>query len=161
VIHSHVASVVEVDVVSSGSAPCPRWVGASQFIDKPRSANRAFRLLYLWQPSPYGSRMAEHLACDLAARSLVIVSGLARGVDSCAHRGALSARGKTVAVFDTGVDVIYPRAKTSAWRSRSWPPAARWFLATSSYAFRPLFAPRHNPFAQISKSWIATPGASR
>ena len=60
-------------------------------------------------PTPYGSGMAERLACDLAARNLVIVSGLARGVDSCAHRGALSARGKTVAVFGTGVDIIYPR----------------------------------------------------
>jgi len=60
-------------------------------------------------PTPYGTGMAERLACDLAARGLVIFSGLARGVDSAAHRGAVSAQGKTVAVFGTGVDVIYPR----------------------------------------------------
>jgi DNA processing protein len=50
-------------------------------------------------PTPYGSGMAERLACDLAARGLVIFSGLARGVDTAGHRGAISAKGKTVAVF--------------------------------------------------------------
>jgi predicted Rossmann fold nucleotide-binding protein DprA/Smf involved in DNA uptake len=53
--------------------------------------------------------MAERLACDLAVRGLVIFSGLARGVDAAAHRGAVNARGKTVAVFGTGVDIIYPK----------------------------------------------------
>jgi len=60
-------------------------------------------------PTPYGSGMAERLACDLAAQGLVIISGMARGVDTAAHRGAISAKGKTVAVFGTGVDVIYPK----------------------------------------------------
>ncbi|HXE90241.1 MAG TPA: DNA-processing protein DprA [Terriglobales bacterium] len=60
-------------------------------------------------PSPYGMGMAERLAADLAARGLVITSGLARGVDAAAHRGAITARGRTVAVFGTGVDVVYPR----------------------------------------------------
>ena len=60
-------------------------------------------------PTPYGSGMAERLACDLAAQGLVIISGMARGVDTAGHRGAISAKGKTVAVFGTGVDVIYPK----------------------------------------------------
>ncbi|HEX3105401.1 MAG TPA: DNA-processing protein DprA [Terriglobales bacterium] len=60
-------------------------------------------------PTPYGMGMAERLACDLAARGVVIFSGLARGVDTFAHRGAVSAKGKTVAVFGTGVDVMYPK----------------------------------------------------
>lgn len=60
-------------------------------------------------PTPYGIGMTERLAADLAARGLVIISGMARGVDSFAHRGALIAKGKTVAVFGTGIDVIYPR----------------------------------------------------
>jgi DNA processing protein len=51
--------------------------------------------------------MASRLAADLAARGVVVVSGLARGVDSAAHRGALS-RGTTVAVLGSGLDVIYP-----------------------------------------------------
>jgi DNA processing protein len=60
-------------------------------------------------PTPYGSGMAERLACDLAAQGLVIISGMARGVDTASHRGAISAKGSTVAVFGTGVDVIYPK----------------------------------------------------
>jgi DNA processing protein len=60
-------------------------------------------------PTPYGSGMAEMLARDLAARRLLIVSGMARGIDSCAHRGALAARMPTVAVWGTGIDVVYPK----------------------------------------------------
>jgi DNA processing protein len=60
-------------------------------------------------PSPYGTGVAEMLARDLAARRLLIVSGMARGIDSCAHRGALAARMPTVAVWGTGIDVVYPK----------------------------------------------------
>jgi DNA processing protein len=60
-------------------------------------------------PSPYGSGVAEMLARDLALRRLLIVSGMARGIDSCAHRGALIARMPTVAVWGTGIDVVYPK----------------------------------------------------
>lgn len=60
-------------------------------------------------PTPYGSGMAERLSTDLAARGLVIISGLARGVDTASHRGAVAAKGKTVAVLGTGIDVMYPR----------------------------------------------------
>jgi DNA processing protein len=63
-------------------------------------------------PTPYGLGMAERLACDLAARGLVIFSGMARGVDTAGHRGALAGKGKTVAVFGTGVDVTYPKENT-------------------------------------------------
>lgn len=65
-------------------------------------------------PTPYGAGMAEVLARDLAARGLVVLSGMARGVDTAAHRGALQAHcgavpGRTVAVWGTGIDVIYPK----------------------------------------------------
>jgi DNA processing protein len=60
-------------------------------------------------PTPYGSGIAEMLSRDLAARRLLIVSGMARGIDSCAHRGALTARTPTVAVWGTGIDVVYPK----------------------------------------------------
>jgi len=63
-------------------------------------------------PTPYGSGMAERLSTDLAARGLVIISGLARGVDTASHRGAVAAKGKTVAVLGTGIDVMYPRENT-------------------------------------------------
>ena len=62
------------------------------------------------RPTPYGNLMAERIARDLAQRGLVIVSGLARGIDSSAHKGALSAtNGATVGVLGTGLDVIYPK----------------------------------------------------
>jgi DNA processing protein len=60
-------------------------------------------------PTPYGIGMAQRLSSDLASRGLVIFSGMARGVDTCAHKGALEGKGKTVAVWGTGVDVVYPR----------------------------------------------------
>jgi DNA processing protein len=60
-------------------------------------------------PSPYGSGVAEMLSRDLAARRLLIVSGMARGIDSCAHKGALAARTPTIAVWGTGIDVVYPK----------------------------------------------------
>jgi DNA processing protein len=53
--------------------------------------------------------MTEMLARDLAVRRLLIISGMARGIDSCAHKGALAARMPTVAVWGTGIDVIYPK----------------------------------------------------
>jgi DNA processing protein len=61
------------------------------------------------QPSPYGSGMAEMISRDLARRGMVVMSGMARGVDTCAHKGALEAGGATVAVWGTGIDVIYPK----------------------------------------------------
>ena len=60
-------------------------------------------------PTPYGSGMAEMLSRDLAGRGVVILSGMARGVDTAAHKGALDASGKTVAVWGTGIDVVYPK----------------------------------------------------
>ena len=61
------------------------------------------------QPTPYGAGMAEMLSRDLARRGVVVMSGMARGVDTCAHKGALEAGGATVAVWGTGIDVIYPK----------------------------------------------------
>ncbi|HME33740.1 MAG TPA: DNA-processing protein DprA [Candidatus Sulfotelmatobacter sp.] len=78
--------------------------GNSEVLTKPGIAMVGTR-----HPTPYGSGMAERLACDLAAQGLVIISGMARGVDTSSHRGAISAKGKTIAVFGTGVDVIYPK----------------------------------------------------
>jgi DNA processing protein len=57
--------------------------------------------------SPYGLEVAHQLAAELAATGVIVVSGLARGVDSAAHRGALT-RGSTAAFLGSGADVIYP-----------------------------------------------------
>jgi DNA processing protein len=58
--------------------------------------------------SPYGLEVAERLGYDLAQAGVVVVSGLARGCDGAAHRGALAARGFTIAVLGSGPDVPYP-----------------------------------------------------
>lgn len=81
------------------------WVrGAAGLLSRPGIAVVGTR-----HPSPYGSGMAELLSRDLAVRRLLIISGMARGIDSAAHRGALAAHMPTVAVWGTGIDVVYPK----------------------------------------------------
>jgi len=58
--------------------------------------------------SEAGLRMGERLGFELASRGFAVVSGLARGIDGAAHRGALSAKGRTIAVLGCGIDVAYP-----------------------------------------------------
>ena len=62
------------------------------------------------RPSPYGEAVAEQLAADLARAGVIVVSGLALGIDAAAHRGGLVGGGVTVAVMGTGVDIVYPAA---------------------------------------------------
>lgn len=85
--------------------PAVLWVrGNVELLSRPGIAVVGTR-----HPSPYGAGMAEMLSRDLANRRLVIMSGMARGVDTAAHKGAIEAGGKTVAVWGTGIDVIYPK----------------------------------------------------
>ena len=67
--------------------------------------------------SPYGSNAAGHLARELVGAGVVIVSGLARGIDAAAHEAALAGGGTTNAVFGTGIDIVYPRSHRRLVRS--------------------------------------------
>lgn len=81
------------------------WIrGAVELLSRPSIAVVGTR-----HPSPYGTGVAEMLARDLAVRGLVIVSGMARGIDTCAHKGALAAHRPNIAVWGTGIDVPYPK----------------------------------------------------
>lgn len=62
--------------------------------------------------STYGKNAAEMLSRELASRGITVVSGLARGIDTLAHRGAIDGKGRTVAVLGTGIDSVYPRENT-------------------------------------------------
>jgi DNA processing protein len=59
-------------------------------------------------PTPYGMAAAERLSADLVRTGLTIVSGMARGIDTCAHQAALREDGNTVAVLGCGIDILYP-----------------------------------------------------
>jgi DNA processing protein len=57
----------------------------------------------------YGKEAARYLARELAANGVTIISGLAQGIDSAAHEGALEGKGRTIAIFGSGIDQVYPR----------------------------------------------------
>jgi DNA processing protein len=61
------------------------------------------------RPTPYGQAVAQKISREVAEAGLTVVSGLARGIDTFAHRGALEAAGGTIAVLGSGVNVVYPR----------------------------------------------------
>src|SRR3989454_12638492 len=61
------------------------------------------------RPTLYGTQMAQRLGRELAARGLVIVSGMARGIDAMGHQGAMDANGRAIGVLGTGIDVCYPK----------------------------------------------------
>jgi DNA processing protein len=108
----------------------------------------------------YGREVARELGRELAAAGLLVVSGLAFGIDACAHRGALEA-GRTVAVLGCGADVAYPQAHRSLWR-RIWegglvlsevPPGAG--------AWRWTFPARNRIMAALAAMTVVVEGAAR
>lgn len=92
----------------------------------------------------YGLAAAERLGFDLAAAGVTVVSGLARGIDGAAHRGALAAGGRTVAVLGSGPDVIYPREH----RRLAADVAARGALVSE---FAPATPPRPEQFPRRNR----------
>ena len=70
------------------------------------------------RPTLYGTQMAERMGREIAARGVVVVSGMVRGIDAIAHQGAMAVNGRAIEVLGTGVNVCYPR-KISCMR-RCW-----------------------------------------
>jgi DNA processing protein len=111
--------------------------------------------------SSYGVAVAEELGRLAAAAGLLVVSGMARGIDAAAHRGALAGDGKTVAVLGGGPDVVYPAGEWRLYRSivahgaaiSEWPagePPAAW-----------CFPARNRIMAALSQVTVVVEGAAR
>ena len=71
------------------------------------------------EPSKYGIYVAEKFSKELSKEGITIVSGLARGIDTFAHVGALSSFGKTIAVLGSGIDIVYPKENAKYYREIS------------------------------------------
>jgi len=81
----------------SDAPPLLYALGAVEVTDE-----RAIAVVGTRKPSDYGRRMAHRIAADLAASNITVVSGLAEGIDAAAHKGALEAGGRTIAILGSG-----------------------------------------------------------
>jgi DNA processing protein len=110
--------------------------------------------------SSYGREVARGLGRELAAAGLLVVSGLAFGVDSCAHRGALEA-GRTVAVLGCGPDLVYPAAHRSLWRQIGESGLVLSELPPGTGAWRWSFPARNRIMAALAGMTVVVEAAER
>jgi DNA processing protein len=106
----------EISIMTLGDADYPqslRWISEPPPVLYIRGTFRpedqlALAVVGSRKPSPYGQLMAQRLSAELAQYGFTVVSGLARGIDSLAHQGALQGGGRTIAVLGSGINVVYP-----------------------------------------------------
>jgi len=110
--------------------------------------------------STYGREIARELARELAAAGLVVISGLAFGIDACAHRGALDA-GRTVAVLGCGADVAYPASHRSLWRRICEQDLVLSELPPGTGAWRWSFPARNRIMAALAGMTVVVEAAQR
>lgn len=110
--------------------------------------------------STYGRDVARELGRELAAADLVVISGLAFGIDACAHRGAIEA-GLTVAVLGCGADVAYPAAHRSLWRRIGECGLVLSELPPGSGAWRWTFPARNRIMAALAGMTVVVEAAER
>lgn len=110
--------------------------------------------------SAYGREVARELGRELAAAGLVVVSGLAFGIDACAHRGAVES-GLTVAVLGCGADMAYPEAHRSLWRRIGESGLVLSELPPGSGAWRWTFPARNRIMAALSGMTVVVEAAER
>lgn len=109
----------------------------------------------------YGREVARELGRELAGAGMVVVSGLAFGIDGCAHRGALDAGGRTVAVLGCGPDVAYPAAHRSLWRRIAETGAVVSELPPGSSPWRWTFPARNRIMAALAGMTVVVEAAAR
>ncbi|HEX7244462.1 MAG TPA: DNA-processing protein DprA [Solirubrobacterales bacterium] len=110
--------------------------------------------------SSYGREVARELGRELAAAGLVVVSGLAFGIDACAHRGALEA-GTTVAVLGCGADVAYPASHRALWRQIGERGLVLSELPPGTGAWRWTFPARNRIMAALAGMTVIVEAARR
>ncbi len=111
-------------------------------------------------PSLYGQRICRELSCNLAKRGFCIVSGMARGIDAIAHRGAIEANGKTIAFLGSGMDVIYPPEHLDLYRKISQSGAVLSEFPFGRKADRRTFPMRNRLVSGISNGVIVVESAA-
>lgn len=109
----------------------------------------------------YGREMARELGRELAAAGMVVVSGLAFGIDACAHRGALDAGGRTIAVLGCGPDIAYPAAHRSLWRRISEDGLVISELPPGAPPWRWTFPARNRIMAALAGMTVVVEAAAR
>jgi DNA processing protein len=130
--------------------PFVLWTrGAAAALERP-----AVALVGSRAASPYGLAVADRLAADLAAQGIVVVSGLARGVDSAAHRGALLGGGPTIAVLGSGADVIYPPEHASLARDIAATGLVMSELVPGTPPLKPFFPLRNRIISGLSRAVV-------
>jgi DNA processing protein len=111
--------------------------------------------------SANGRRLARDIARDLASAGMVVVSGLAFGIDACAHRGALDAGGPTIAVLGCGPDTSYPAAHRSLWGRIAGTGAVISELAPGATPWRWTFPARNRVMAALAGMTVVIEAAAR
>jgi DNA processing protein len=109
----------------------------------------------------YGREIARELGRDLAGAGMVVVSGLAFGIDACSHRGALDAAGRTIAVLGCGPDTAYPAAHRSLWRRICEQGLVISEFAPGSTPWRWTFPARNRIMAALAGMTVVVEAAAR
>jgi DNA processing protein len=109
----------------------------------------------------YGREVARDLSREVAASGLIVVSGLAFGIDACAHRGAIDARGRTIAVLGCGPDRPYPATHRSLWNRIGEVGAVISELPPGSTPWRWSFPARNRVMAALAGMTVVVEAAAR
>ncbi|MBI4999893.1 DNA-protecting protein DprA, partial [Candidatus Gottesmanbacteria bacterium] len=109
--------------------------------------------------SSYGREVTEILVRDLVVSGLTIVSGMARGVDSLAHKTAIEAGGRTIAVLGCGVDLVYPPENKNLYQEIITHGAVISEVSPGQYVARGIFPARNRIISGLSLGVLVTEGA--
>jgi DNA processing protein len=126
-----------------------------------QSDEKAVAIVGTRRATPYGRLVSDTLARDLAARGITVVSGMAIGADAAAHRGALSAGGRTIGVLACGIDVPYPRDTMELREQAVRSGAVISELPPGTPARAPRFIARNRLISGLSLGVVVTEAAER